>query len=68
MAVKARTRLQMFLDPGNHREIAAHLEPSDPGVWYLSFASAENNLGFGKSPFLTIRVTEPPMDSDGGAP
>lgn len=30
MAVKARTRLHMFLDPGNHREIAAHLEPSDP--------------------------------------
>jgi len=30
MAVKARMRLQMFLDPGNHREIAAHLEPTDP--------------------------------------
>jgi acetyl-CoA carboxylase carboxyl transferase subunit beta len=30
MPLKARTRLQMFLDPGEHREIAADLAPTDP--------------------------------------
>jgi acetyl-CoA carboxylase carboxyl transferase subunit beta len=30
MPLKARTRLQMFLDPGEHREIAAELAPTDP--------------------------------------
>jgi acetyl-CoA carboxylase carboxyl transferase subunit beta len=30
MPLKARTRLELFLDPGKNREIAAHLEPTDP--------------------------------------
>jgi acetyl-CoA carboxylase carboxyl transferase subunit beta len=30
MPLKARTRLEMFLDPGEKREIAARLEPTDP--------------------------------------
>jgi len=30
MPVKARTRLEQFLDPGKKREIAANLEPTDP--------------------------------------
>jgi len=47
---------------------ALEFEPSDPGVWYLSFASASNGLGFGKSPFLTIQVVEPPEETEGSAP
>jgi acetyl-CoA carboxylase carboxyl transferase subunit beta len=30
MPLKARTRLELFLDPGENREIAASLEPTDP--------------------------------------
>jgi acetyl-CoA carboxylase carboxyl transferase subunit beta len=30
MPIKARDRLEMFLDPEKHREIAATLEPADP--------------------------------------
>ena len=30
MYIKARTRLELFLDPGEHREIAGRLEPADP--------------------------------------
>lgn len=30
MPLRARTRLELFLDPGNKREIAAELEPTDP--------------------------------------
>ena len=30
MALRARTRLELFLDPGKNREIAANLEPVDP--------------------------------------
>jgi acetyl-CoA carboxylase carboxyl transferase subunit beta len=30
MPLRARTRLELFLDPGTNREIAANLEPSDP--------------------------------------
>jgi len=30
MPIKARTRLELFLDPGENREIAGRLEPTDP--------------------------------------
>jgi len=30
MPLKARTRLELFLDPGENREIAGRLEPTDP--------------------------------------
>jgi len=30
MPLKARTRLELFLDPGENREIAGRLEPADP--------------------------------------
>jgi acetyl-CoA carboxylase carboxyl transferase subunit beta len=30
MSIKARTRLELFLDPGENREIAARLQPADP--------------------------------------
>jgi len=30
MYMKARTRLELFMDPGKNREIAAKLEPADP--------------------------------------
>ena len=30
MYIKARTRLELFLDPGETREIAGRLEPTDP--------------------------------------
>ena len=30
MSLKARTRLELFLDPGENREIAGRLEPTDP--------------------------------------
>jgi len=30
MYIKARTRLELFLDPGESREIAGRLEPTDP--------------------------------------
>jgi len=30
MYMKARTRIELFLDPGENREIAAKLEPADP--------------------------------------